>query len=482
MSILGNGVDREYWKEVCDRVPGAIGGLHESRWRDIVDRLIAELSIHHTVMHNVDRYLAGTAEEPSLRELLLWTYMTIRAAPAEILQDFKVFKETELDWAESEASRTSFQLGTPPDNHRLILLALGGALRAMDGFLTSVSVDSAPAIDELGREARRWELPSYGFYIAPADRTFRAGVNRPFIRRALKSHTILPTRLGNNSVTLHHHNQLIPGEGSPARQPMRYGAAVFPELALGLRHDAETFVVESIVSDGHAERIAEHLDAAHAHECDVLLWPELTLDWTAIERIQKVLKKEARQERKNMKVVLAGSAHVQDAGPPAGFRNRTRILDGRGQTLVEYDKRMKFSFASKRLPGGKADPAAPRLTEAIIPGRDLPILVLEDRLVAIAICLDFCEKSGGLLPYHHLDVDLVLVPSMGFRNTTDLHLEQAHTMHVEYDTEVFLVQQTPVVAGEGGRSPDDPAGYSALTPSGLNGGLAQNEAFRAYRG
>lgn len=471
--------DRRFWTDLCKRVYRSASGLDETRWRYAVALLVQALARHHRITYNVDRYLVGTEDEPSLRELLLWTHLTMKGAPAEFLQMFKMFREDELEWADREVVLASFELGEPPEDNTVILLALGGALRALDGFLNLVDLAEAPAVDELGVPARRWEMPSYGVYLVPADRDHRIGVNKPFIKRGLRYHSILPTKIGNNSVTLHRHADL-PIEGPGARMPMRYGAALFPNLELGLWEDDRSFLVDRIVCDDQAGLIAAHLDEAHAAECDILLWPELTLDWTMIEEIEARLRTGARRRTHGLKIALAGSAHVPDAAVK-GHRNRTRILDGRGEKLVDYDKRMVFSFPSRFLEDGSPDPAAPRLVEAIVPGKDLPVLMLEDRLVAIAICLDFCEKSGGLLPYHYLDVDLVLVPSMGFLNTTEQHLEQAHTMDVEYATEVFVVQQTPVRTGTGGRPARQPAGYSLLSASHFRGDHSQNEAFRVYQ-
>ncbi|ABQ71578.1 hypothetical protein Swit_4961 (plasmid) [Rhizorhabdus wittichii RW1] len=480
--MMGGVMDREFWIDFCERVPGAPGGLDEARWRSAVDHLICDLSRYYHVTNDVDLYLSGSAEEPSLRELFLWTYMTMKATPAEFLQVFKTFHERDLDWAEREAIQSFFELGEAPDAFGEILLGLGGVLRALDGFLASVTLDDAPAFDERGKPARRWEMPSYGAYIAPVDRQRRSGVNRPFIRRGLKNHAILPTRIGNNDVTLHYHDQLLDGERLGDRQRLRYGAALFPDLEVDLSKDDSWFHVKEIICERHGERIQGHLDEAHGAGCDMLLWPELTLDWDAIDAIQSALQDGARRERKKMTVVLAGSAHVHQDEPRPGHRNRTRIFNGRGETLADYDKRMMFSFAHKFLPDGAPDPDAARCYEKIQPGNNLPILVLEDRLVAVAICLDFCEKTSGLLPYHQLDVDLVLVPSMGFRNTTDQHLEQAHTMDVEYDTQVFLVQQTPLIAGDQARKAGQPAGYSILHPPPQRHELEQNEAFRTFCG
>lgn len=147
---------------------------------------------------------------------------------------------------------------------------------------------------------------------------------------------------------------------------------------------------------------------------------------------------------RKLQIVVAGSWHV---GEP-DLRNVSRIYDGRGKHLLDYHKRDKFKLGDS--------------LEAIAPGNSIAVLVMEDRLVAVGICLDFCNELAR--PYSRLDCDLIVVPSMGERTTIDAHLAAAKSAQTIHDTVAFVVQQTPVILGEELKA-DESEGYSMARPA-----------------
>ena len=61
------------------------------------------------------------------------------------------------------------------------------------------------------------------------------------------------------------------------------------------------------------------------------------------------------------------------------------------------------------------------LAEGIEPSNRILVVVSPTITIAIAICLDFCEVVRERNPYDELDVDLVLVASMGGPTTLEGH-------------------------------------------------------------
>lgn len=471
-------MDRSFWTKLSKAVLPAMqyGTLQE--WLAVTHNLERDLTTYHHVLYDPDLYLEGEHGEPSLREMLIWAYSTILHAPPDFLQQYKNFSEDDdLLGAMRSAAQAEFAYTGPSHGDREPigrLLWASACLRLIDDNLASImffgrgkdpKAGIVPAVD--------WLVKDYACFVAPVQRSSRARVNKPFVRRAMLHHAILPSKIGSYDVSLLHHNHLTNPARLKSRQQLRYGSAVFDALELSIRRVEKprpSFVVESLAGGAHHTQINHHLSAAHHEKCDVLMWPELTMPNAAVRQVTENLRNKAiyRAPHK-VPLVMVGSWHLEDGN--AKFRNRAQLLNGRGNGLVEYDKRMIFRFPQE---DGKTP--LPDLPEAIEPGNALPVIVMEDRLVAVAICLDFCEDSTPP-PYHYLDVDLVLVTSMGMRNTMGKHVKHADTVHTRFETDVFIVQQTPVVRGGKPRPQDEALGYSILWPAGKSSPWDQNEAF-----
>ncbi|MBP0114352.1 hypothetical protein [Bradyrhizobium vignae] len=59
-------------------------------------------------------------------------------------------------------------------------------------------------------------------------------------------------------------------------------------------------------------------------------------------------------------------------------------------------------------------------------------------MVGVAICLDFCDVCET--PFSELDVDVMLVPSMGNDRTMQGHQTTAAQVEVRFGTRSFVVQ------------------------------------------
>jgi predicted amidohydrolase len=123
-------------------------------------------------------------------------------------------------------------------------------------------------------------------------------------------------------------------------------------------------------------------------------------------------------------LIVGGTWHEENDGKVA---NVATIFDGYGAIKLTYKKMLPFIDEEMKA-------------ESIELGKKLPVLVTDDQLVTVAICKDFCDLSLSL-PYLELDVDLVLVPSMGNEATMKGHQNTAKRMRVLYGARTFIVQQ-----------------------------------------
>ena len=219
----------------------------------------------------------------------------------------------------------------------------------------------------------------------------------------------------------------VPG----ARDPVRFGACLFENLVLETRPTGEgeelSFVATGITCKDEAGTIDRQIAAAIAEQCSGVVWPELSITPEARERIKKALADRALslEKRQAPEVVVAGSWHERDGDR---YVNRACVYDGYGVRRVVYEK--TIAYVDREL--GPED---------IRPGRKLPVLVTDGHLIGFAICKDFCDLAVAV-PYLKLDVDLVVVPSMGNAQTMRGHQNTAQRLQVKHGTRTFVVQQT----------------------------------------
>lgn len=475
-------MDRQCWQRDCKAMLQRRSGLPSNEWLVLANRLGSDLAQGAAAYRTDSLYLEGTAEMPSLREMLVWVYCTLKSAPTGALQDYKDFDEDRhIAPTMKRIIHSDFKFEGDRSSIAEWILWLAGMLRVLDAALAEVKFVAPKRQAETGRKSRHnWEVEGYDCYVVPIDRSFRAKLNKPFVRRGLKFHAIIPLRIGSDNVELYHHSHLKSPGRLRSRRPIRYAAGVFPGLSVKVSYqECGGFLVDSVTCQGIETLIDLQIDRAREERCDVLMWPELTMPEDSVRQIKERLISEALSSARKIALVLPGTFHVMDESD-AMHRNRAEIFDGRGRSLLSYNKRMKYRVKHQDCAASARSPLAEK-AEAIKPGTELSILVMEDRLVAVAICLDFCEDCETP-PYQYLDVDLVLVTSMGYRNTAEQHREKARTLHTRFEAEVFVVQQSPVVLGDAPLPKKEAQGYSFVAPYTVRSGepMDQNEAFRAF--
>lgn len=258
---------------------------------------------------------------------------------------------------------------------------------------------------------------------------------RGFPRRAILFHRIVPARVFGYRVA----PTIMPLIGSPET----IGAGLFQGLSVEVRYVPEppSFVVDRVDCADHADQALAHLERAGAAGCDLLVWPELTIPPEVLDRVRDAVK--WADPGAAPKLTVAGSWH-QDPGPDDRVHNVCSVVDGHGDIVLMYRK--KKAFEKRAEDGTLALKEHLRRDDE----KTLPLIICGDRVVALAICRDFCDIGlweGPLLG--DLMADLVVVPSMGDEDTYEAHCRQADEMAVQNRTRSFVVQYPDTLRDDG---------------------------------
>ena len=272
-----------------------------------------------------------------------------------------------------------------------------------------------------------------GYFVVPC-RKIAKGRDRlrgqGLYRRGLLHHRIAPMQHDGVRLCLHVHPdvRLRPDHLPPRR---KVGAAVFPTVDLVTQqsktHGPGSFLVTGLsCTPSQEEAVIEQCQRAVADLCDTLIWPELTMPPERVTQVRALLG-QTPLKGERPPVVVAGSWHV-----PCGqqIRNRSEILDGRGERLFWFDKCL--AYLERRDPYGDV--------EGIDHGSAVQLLLAEDELIVFQICLDFCHVEREAL-LKACDASLVIVPSMGNFVTLEAHRARAEVLQTSNNTRTVVVQQ-----------------------------------------
>ena len=265
-------------------------------------------------------------------------------------------------------------------------------------------------------------------------REARRRVGQAYSRRGLVHHRILPNQVLGLPVRLVTQDTMS-GPDAPAPAGVRFGAALFEGLSLRPRRVETGFVVDDVTCPDQEATVRRQLRQAVREGCFGAVWPELTIKPVLRRQIEDDLRGRALDPDPNMnlQIVVAGSWHQARGGAVA---NVATIFDGYGRQTLEYSK--LISYVDRELG-----------VEAIERGNEIPILTTDEISVAFAVCRDFCDAAIEL-PHPQLDVDFVIVPSMGDDETMRGHCATAKLMRVRYGALTFVVQQRePSAEAEG---------------------------------
>jgi hypothetical protein len=302
-----------------------------------------------------------------------------------------------------------------------IAICVCAQIRALDLLLPRYS-------DHLGPVSgpEEWLVAELNAYVIPRKRSKRQlKQGQGYGKRGLIYHRILPKRLNGYEI------ELIPNETltvdiKKSKSDLLFGAGVFKNVRMKTTPTpAKKFLVTSVSFTGGVMTLQEQVEASLSDGCFGVVWPELCISPVLRGAIQKMLLDRPMTDRRQApQVFVAGSWHEADG---AAFVNRAVVFDGYGKKTLVYDKSTPY-----------IDPVLG--PEDIRLGSKLPIIVTDDLLIGFAICKDFCDL-GRVTPYFHMNIDLVLVPSMGDLKTMKGHQNTAKRIQAVFGFRAFVVQQ-----------------------------------------
>jgi hypothetical protein len=355
-----------------------------------------------------------------LTDAIAAVYEAIAGLSEWHLQEVEAVSETRLA---EEASRRAATL------HEGLSIGLDPAHWLLEAVILLRALESASLEYDRGVELDiddAYRTSDDHHFVIPRVCDLAPRTGQPFLRRALRRYRVLPTRAASLSVRLY---PLSTVHGSHAAEDLRqgkmakFGAGFFPNLTAKISDGTGDFIVESVSGFNGPNLIDEHLARAVADACHVVAWPELTMPDNHVAHLRTRLTEAALDAGRRPGVYVAGTWH-REPGP----LNVGHVFDANGLPICSLAKWAKVTIGGRR--------------EGIERGTEIPVLVGDDQLITLAICKDFLTTHTSL-PYDLLNVDVVVVPSMGDTQgaTVAAHRAAADRMRVKYGTRTWVVEQ-----------------------------------------
>jgi predicted amidohydrolase len=465
---------RKRWRgrvatNLCDR-----GLVTEQVWKKMFLQLVEDVSFAQGEIGRIGDPTDDIGFDP--REPLVWTWCVLDTMPNDQDQRYQALRERAADGTgiedRADAMRQrGYAITGLPTALALQVPWLASLARVLDDDLAGLQYWPEDVVDWTPAD---WRPPGYGCFVVPVRREHRLADGRPVQRRGLLYHAVVPERIGSLRVELHLHPDAAVRDVGADPADWVFGSATFPGMTVvPVETGGDGFrLADAPLAGDEAAVVAAQVDAAREAGTDVMVWPELTMPTRRLDLLMARLAA-APLAGGRIPLVVAGSWHVvrtpvEDGGEadsgdgPDRHVNRSEVMLGHGEPLLSYDKRRRYPYAG--------------LTEDIGAGRTLPVVVMEDCLVGIAICRDNCDDNAKET-YRDLPIDLVIVPSMGAGSTVEAHERHAKGQRSRQGTVTVVVQQNLAVDGEPALA--GPPAFSFVRPEeGGRPGLGQAEAFR----
>ncbi|WP_194473246.1 hypothetical protein [Bradyrhizobium sp. CCBAU 51753] len=368
-----------------------------------------------------------TLDRVTLRSTLVELNALFLEAPTSIQKAYRSMSERRIVRAYDDfANRlTDGSLAwSVPDSPEKIAEVLGGLIRAVDWTLVQRE-------NKCWTEPGEWLVDDLWFVIPRMglSATRPPSRNQAYEKRGLRFHRIIPTKIDRFRVNVvpsrtHHRS-------ASDHQTWKMGACLFEGLKLNPdivddEGQEKHFVVLSADCPSASASVKSQIEDALNADCIALVWPELTVPPAIRREIQETLNaRDMVDGREGPEVVVTGSWHEETEKDRVV--NRAHIYDGYGVERLVYDKIQPYADDDWGI-------------ENIEPGDTISILASEAALIGFAICLDFCDVVSN--PFTELDLDIVLIPSMGNDRTMQGHQTTASRVEVKFGTRCFVVQQT----------------------------------------
>lgn len=154
-------------------------------------------------------------------------------------------------------------------------------------------------------------------------------------------------------------------------------------------------------------RLETVLQTAHQSGVQILLFPELVLTQTLLERVVAWLESHNLADPV-VQLVVAGTRHVDSDKKQGEFRNRCTVLDASGAVVWVQDKRQPFALEADQVRCLLPDFDAPAAFEPTELSQALTVRETAIGRILTPICLDYIHEDI----WRELAGDLYLVPAM----------------------------------------------------------------------
>lgn len=429
----------------------------------LFERLLKDLPAHIDGIRGIGRRTLPSAIDP--REPFLWAWCTLQAMPSGRGQDYKRLQEGSvaggfgIEHQAAALRSVGYQWSGLRTAVDLQIEWLAAVVRGLDADLSGINYWPAAGV---AWDQGSWMPVGYPCFVVPVMRDYRLENHKDRERRATRYHAVVPAAIGDLTVKLSLHDQVSRSDPTGQGAIWSYGAAVFPNMTVTTTDvGKDEFRVTDAVLSSDARVVGSQIKQALTARCEVLAWPELTMPLGRQNIVRAQLLADPLGDPRRIPIVVAGSWHVEEDGE---LYNRAEVMNGRAKPLATCDKRRKFKFVDRY--------------EAIKPGATLTVIVMEDRLVTVAICLDFCDDGDDEI-YRRLGVDVVIIPSMGDMKTVGAHARHAKELQSQHGTVSLVVQQHPILTGH-----DDlaaPPGYSFTFEAAQEDDVEQRPPYRTLR-
>lgn len=197
-----------------------------------------------------------------------------------------------------------------------------------------------------------------------------------------------------------------------------------------------------------AHRIFESLEVARDNGVDVVVMPELAVTPAVRQKIATWLRE---TDAHGISLVAAGSFHETDAADGKRY-NIARLFDQYGDTVITHRKLKPLGTLATGLSTG--DHAG----EDIDVGRTMTLLSTPIGLLALPICLDFCDAGEAIRKlWLEIFADWLLVPAMGDDSSMRAH-DRAAQLEADYYQGAVVLLANVATEGDTMHAYDDPFG------------------------
>lgn len=302
-----------------------------------------------------------------------------------------------------------------------IALSIGAQLRALDSILAT-----RPYQTSFPKRLNPHLIEEISLFVIPRSKpkttTRNPGPGNSFFRRATPHHRMIPKRIRDSfEIELHADIELTP---SAKIEGASLGACLFR----GEKHDYNEkgpVQFQNVKAVEESDQIIEQVHGAYSQCLIAAVWPELSMPERRRLHLVKELKRASKENLfQGPAIIVGGSWHDHIDGV---LQNLMRIYDRTGRERLTFQKLTQFA-------GGG-------LVEANAPGNVIPVLISDDFIITFAICSDFCINGTPPSPYMDLDVDLILVASLGTAAAMNGHKVTAVDHDRRFGSTAFVVQQ-----------------------------------------